>query len=487
LVSFSFFVTENRTRHMPRGNKQAARYARNNRAKKGKRDRAHLSVGRCLAKGGHKHKRAAHMAKPAAKGATGRANADGGGDDDMVQSAFEALPCEIVVAILDHLPPRDVAAVASTDSALYAIARPSLDRSLADVLSAAGVVVDRDPVAHFAALHNAIARDDPTTVLAILKAGIISSVDDQMPSVDFLGHHATPVTIVFGIGFGDVMIGDCIPGTHRTWRGHALTDPHNVDSWRRTDRDISTMPLLSVSLVDDVPMATPLIKAVRYGSRRVVRALLAIGARAAPSLETLLACALDRLCDCAAGLIDHHMTTKGCNAQGAWGTLEKRDTDVVAIVGDLLATFERARPTLGIFDLNPLSVLRCVISPHRSDGFVPPVATLVEMLMAAGYSPDDPLSLICTGRLRPSQICETQHATSPGKIHTWSDGARLIESDEIAALRHCQAQATERQAAQESYEMTASSGGSYRRAELDNLAMMLDLYGSFDRASSRQA
>lgn len=118
--------------------------------------------------------------------------------------AFAGLPYEIVVAVVDRLCPRDAAAAAASGTLLPVAAREALAKRLSSALARAGInpqddAKSADVVAHYVALRNAIAYDDPATVAAVLRAGVVPSPDAQTPPVESMGYWATSATAAFGV------------------------------------------------------------------------------------------------------------------------------------------------------------------------------------------------------------------------------------------------------------------------------------------------
>lgn len=85
---------------------------------------------------------------------------------------------------------------------------------------------------------------------------------------------------------------------------------------------------------------------------------MAAGARPRPSVETPLACAIDRLVYRTVLVVQRRRGSTAGHVFPAWGTPEHRGVDGPGIVDDLLAAFARTPPPLDALDVNPLSVLR---------------------------------------------------------------------------------------------------------------------------------
>lgn len=323
-------------------------------------------------------------------------------------SPFLLLPYEIVVEIVGHLCLRDAAAAAASGTPLADAAHEVLDKRLASALAAAGIntqgnIRKDDVAAHYVALHNAIARDDPATVAAVLRAGVVPSPDAQMPPIEFMAYWATSVIATFGVA-----------GDGYVWGAPALDmarhvpcrvpGPDGVIPYELSD-DLGASRVLAVSLPRNALPHTPLVKAIRCGSRRVVRTLLAAGARPHPSVETLLACAIDRLVYRSVLMVRRRQGSTAGRVFPAWDTPEHRDVDGPGIVDDLLAAFARTPPPLDALDVNPLTVLRGALGwasiayrwdqvGEPSDGPLSRVTRALSSLLAAGYSPDERMSLV---------------------------------------------------------------------------------------------
>ncbi|AGO84702.1 hypothetical protein psal_cds_725 [Pandoravirus salinus] len=328
--------------------------------------------------------------------------------------SFTDLPYEIVVAIVGRMCLPDTAAAAASGALLAVAAREALAKRLASALVAAGIKPcddaandgDDGVIAHYVALHNAIALDDPMTAAAVLGAGVITSLDAPMPSIETVPPWVQPVVAVFAVT-GDHQVCTALRPTKPTrFLPCHLPNRTGAVSYQLND-DREATRVWSAFLPRGALQQTPLVQAVRCASRRVVRALLAAGARTHPSPEALLACAMDRLADDTVLLVRHRR--RGGDGQvGGNITLDApqhRAIDGPGIVDDLLRAFPRTPPPIGPLDVNPLSCLRGALywaknayrwdqREERADGPLSRFKRVVSALLAAGYSPDERISLI---------------------------------------------------------------------------------------------
>nr|UDO47394.1 hypothetical protein [Pandoravirus massiliensis] len=330
-------------------------------------------------------------------------------EDQPAWSLFADMPYEIAVLIVDRLRPRDVAAAAESGAVLAVAAREALAKRLASALAQAGIdqrdsAKHADTAAHYVALHNAIACDDPVTLVAVMRAGVVPSPDAQIPPIEFMAYWATSVTATFGVtGDGHVLGAPALDtACHVPCR---VPGPDGIVPYELGD-DLGASRVLAAPLPRHALPHTPLIKAIRCGSRRVVRALLAAGARPYPSVETLLACVIDRLVYGTVLVVRYRQgSTAGQSRFPLWEAPEHREVDGPGIIDDLLRAFARTPPPLDNLDVNPLSVLRGALGwaanayrwdqvEEPSDGPLSRVTRALSSLIAAGYSPDERISFL---------------------------------------------------------------------------------------------
>lgn len=333
--------------------------------------------------------------------------ADALGDRPERRSPFTRLPYEIVVVVVGCLCLRDTAAAAASGALLAVAAREALDKRLASALVAAGINLHGngggDVLAHYAAMHDAIAYDDPVTVAAVLRAGVITSPDEPMPPIEIVSPWVASVAAVFALT-GDHHACAAPPSGPTRFMTCRMPDRRGTVSYQLDD-DLGSARVSAVFLPRGPLQQTPLVKAVRCASRRVVRTLLAAGARPHPSPETLLACAMDRLVDDAVLVVRRRREGVGVRADDLWDASQRRAIDGPGIVDDLLAAFARTSSPLGPLDINPLSCLRGALYwakkaypwnqlEEPTDGPLSRFARALSALLAAGYSPDERVSLI---------------------------------------------------------------------------------------------
>lgn len=340
-----------------------------------------------------------------------RGETDGPGDRPERRSTwspFTRLPYEIVVAVVGCLCLRDTAAAAASGARLAVAAREALDKRLVSMLVAAGIDPHDnggggDVLAHYAALHNAIAYDDPVTVAAVLRAGVIASLDAPMPLIEVVSPWVPSVAAVFALTGDHHVCAAPPPSPARFMTCRMPSRDGNVPY--QLDDDLGAARVSAVFLPRGPIQQTPLVKAVRCASRRVVRTLLSAGARPYPSPETLLACAMDRLVDDAVLVVRRRHVSVGARVDDLWDAPQCRTIDGPGIVGDLLVAFARTPPPLGPLDVNPLSCLRGTLYwakkaypwnqlEEPTDGPLSRFARALSALLAAGYSPDERVSLI---------------------------------------------------------------------------------------------
>lgn len=235
---------------------------------------------------------------------------------------------------------------------------------------------------------NALSRDDPDMLRAVALG------DCPLLAVGSLCRLATPVTCVFALGLGGVV-------------GRAGATAIIVRTPRRDgtiaydleDDAGGALSPLCLPLPRCASGESPLTRAVACGSRRCVKALVDAGARAEPSIEALLAVALDRLFWDAVAAVDCRSQSLPPCATTMWERRVDRVVDPVVVLGDLLVAFPRSAP-LHPLDANPLSVLRAVVSggdflrrsgvdARASTPLCERVACAADMLLRAGYTPDE--------------------------------------------------------------------------------------------------
>ncbi|AGO84657.1 hypothetical protein psal_cds_701 [Pandoravirus salinus] len=299
------------------------------------------------------------------------------------------------------------------------------------------------------AINNALSKDDPDGLQ------IVAARDCLLPAVDVLCEWMTPVTCVFALGYGGI-VGRAGPDSI------IVRTPcrDGTIAYNPKDDASNALSSLGIPLARGALAESTLTRAVACGSRRCIRALVDAGARPNPSIEALVAVALDRLFWDAVAVVDCHKRTASHPCTVTWNRHVDRAIDGVSILGDLLAAFPRSA-ALHPLDVNPLTVLRTVVAGgDRLGGVTTTSSTLVplykrvdravEMLLRAGYSPDEPLAHI---PLRPSlygaRPCHGEMAESTVDGHLNPDGGSLCAAREsLAAYRTRLVATTERQATQ---------------------------------------
>jgi hypothetical protein len=244
-------------------------------------------------------------------------------------------------------------------------------------------------------ISNALARDEPRMML---------DHRDIMPDLSVstaaaLHRFGSPVACVF-VSWGTATAARLKSGAI-VIRG---LGPDGIPDYRVGD-DVAGFPLAASNGCRLPCVTDPLTRAVDYGSRRCVQALVQSGAQPAPSIEALLVVALDRLLwesvivvDCQTG---HGLSN---DVPIEWGPPTSRAVDLAGIVGDLLKAFARSSP-ISHLDMNPLSALRATVSSNDRLGRVSPIGSInstarlvgqirqtVDALLRAGYSPDEPVA-----------------------------------------------------------------------------------------------
>lgn len=251
---------------------------------------------------------------------------------------------------------------------------------------------DDDLVDRLVRASNALSRDDPEMLRSV------GLGDWPLLAVGSLCRVATPVTCVFVLGLGGVVgRAGATAIVVRTPRRDG-TIAYNAE-----DDAGGALSPLCLPLARCAAGESPLTRAVACGSRRCVKTLVDAGVRAEPSIEALLAVALDRLFWDAVAAVDCCSQSLPPCATTTWDRRVDRAVDPVAVLGDLLDAFPRS-VLLHPLDVNPLSVLRAVVSggdflrgsAHRraSTPLCERVARAVDMLLRAGYTPDERVACV---------------------------------------------------------------------------------------------
>lgn len=325
-------------------------------------------------------------ARPKKRARTSAYEAPSYASEMLPDCAIGLLPAEVLEAILDWLAPRDLAAVAASGAPLCNASRAMLARRLARALAITGVYdVEYDPLGALVVLHNAISRDDPITTKAIVRAGLVRSLDEPLPPIKSMLEWDTPIVAAFYLdNDGAMERGDSGP-----WE----KDNGNRDY--KIELDVSTSTSSTLRSWRVLPH-TPLVRAIQCGARKCVRVLLAAGARPHPSPEALLGCALDRIFHTHVAIAESHCRNRDYwHWDKTWAPQPHRSTDRVGIVEDLVAAFGRTPPPLPLLDDNPLSALRygALVSCRRGHGTAATnLERVLRALLRAGYSPDERMS-----------------------------------------------------------------------------------------------
>ncbi|WBR14848.1 hypothetical protein pkur_cds_674 [Pandoravirus kuranda] len=296
--------------------------------------------------------------------------------------AISVLPPEMLAEIVRRLSLADLAATAASGAPLASAAQAALARNLKRSLDVAGVGdANGDPMGAVAVMYNAIGHDDASTLKAILTAGLVREIDEPLPSMTAMELWKTPIVAVFHIRDDDII--EC-PKSVR-WKRADYQARRLYD----TAHDVGAMPFRNTCRT--LPQ-TPLVRAIRCGSRRCVRTLLAAGARPHPSPEALLGVALERILLTRVAIAERHLSPRWPHGR-VWLPLPDRRTDRLGIIEDLTATFTRTPPPLHLLDTNPLSMLRyganvCVGKDDEYDD----LPRAIGAILGAGYSPDEPVS-----------------------------------------------------------------------------------------------
>ncbi|AJF97675.1 hypothetical protein TW95_gp0941 [Pandoravirus inopinatum] len=263
-----------------------------------------------------------------------------------------------------------------------------------------------DLVDRLVRMSNALSRDDANA----LEANHVH--DCPLPSVHVLSRWTAPVAHVFAVGHGGIV-------GRAGANSIVVRTPHRNGAIAYDPRDDmgTTLCPLGLPLARHAHGESSLTRAVACGSRQCLGVLLRDGARADPSTEALLAVALDRLFWNTVVVVDWHGADP-LSCPLAWGARVDRPVDPVTVLGDLLAALPRS-PSLHPLDVNPLSVLRAVVSRggHTAYGansadLCDRVARAVDMLLRAGYSPDEPVAHLpqkasLYGRLPHGQVADS--------------------------------------------------------------------------------
>lgn len=296
--------------------------------------------------------------------------------------AINVLPAEMLSEIVQRLPLADLAATAASGAPLASAAQAVLARNLERSLDVAGVRdVNSDPMGAVAVMYNAIGHDDAATLKAILTAGLVRAIDEPLPPMTVMKSWETPIVAVYHLHDRDTI--ECPDSVCR--RGTDYRATHLCD----TAHDVGMMPFRNTCRT--LPQ-TPLVRAIRCGSRRCVRTLLAAGARPHPSPEALLGVALERLFLTHVAIAERHRSPRWPYKR-VWLPLPDRRTDRLGIIEDLTATFTRTPPPLHLLDTNPLSLLRYSANARAGKGDeYDDLPRALGAILGAGYSPDEPVS-----------------------------------------------------------------------------------------------
>lgn len=349
--------------------------------------------------------------------------------------AVGVLPAEMLSEIVRRLPLADLAATAASGAPLASAAQAALARNLERSLGVAGVRdVNGDPMGAVAVMYNAIGHDDAATLKAILTAGLVREIDEPLPPMTVMELWETPIVAVFHIHNDDIV--EC-PGSVR-WKRADYQARRLYD----TARNVGMMPFCNTCRT--LPQ-TPLVRAIRCGSRRCVRTLLAAGARPQPPPEALLGVALERILLTHVAIAERHQSPRW-PYERVWLPCPNRRTDRLGIVEDLVATFTRTPPPLHLLDTNPLSMLRyganeCVGKDNEYDD----LPRALGAILGAGYSSDEPVSQLPLPHV-PAYRLWWAHTISPCGAY----GARHRPAKprtETGPTREALATTTERQAA----------------------------------------
>lgn len=323
---------------------------------------------------------------------------------------MEVLPLELVQRILSApgLLRRDVAAAAQTGEPLTDAARDLLMRGLNARAGAMGVGPTTDFLGWMILFNNCIVEDDAEGLKALLvESGM--SPDSVLPMPDVLCIYAESTTLAY-LCIGDLAVIPTDDVNQRAYGMMGLVDTNPLS------------PTCDVAFLNRPhyatfrPMAnTMVVRAIDCGAVRALRVLLAAGASAKPSPEALLVRALSHMWVGVRVLPvrDRSPYVYDSATDDMRTNLPKRAPDHAGIVAALTGAFVGSR-TLAPPDTNPLSALRLLTgtsflfgypSDHaaRTDVEVSAlvkqehhqfdlVQRVLQILLAAGYSPDGPIS-----------------------------------------------------------------------------------------------
>ncbi|AVK75390.1 hypothetical protein pqer_cds_968 [Pandoravirus quercus] len=330
---------------------------------------------------------------------------------ESMVSLIESLPPEVVemIAASRGLSARDVAALYAASRRLAAAATGPLAQRRAEFMGPGAPCGDY--AGCMATLLAAIARDDSAAVRRVLQSRVIGLDDLLDPSADTL--YGNPLTVVTTkepadgrLGFGSIEIALRTNSIGRSYAGGRLL------SSPRFGEDLGQRGW---------NYATPLALAVIAKAPDVVRELAAAGAQPWPSVESLLERALNRPFDerlFALGVdmtryesmnalieaqvneaiqLDNDEPLPRVEQLGPHATVLIREADTPAVVRAIVESYPRSvRFHHG--DANPLTVLRLfALESLNEPRFSPPnptaieamLAPLIDVLLEAGYSPDE--------------------------------------------------------------------------------------------------
>lgn len=343
------------------------------------------------------------------------------GHGRLPQSLLENLPVEVVEAIASArgLSARDLIALYATSPLLAAaVARPLAERAAVVRAYAEPGAPCGDYAGCLATLVTAIARDDPTAVGNVLDTGVVRVGDLVDPSIaQIYGNPSTDMVAVAG----DQRLTSLLPVAFPGRLGGASP---NVPTFRYGAE--STFGLRR--LPRGSPYTTPLGLAASAKSVDTVRALVAAGAQPWPSIEAVLARALDApladqvvassrllvgpgaaaqrysneprmLREAAAEARARGLTKEEVEGPNPTVSLAVRRASTADVVRALTAAYRRSA-RLDPDDANPLTVLReqaaATIGPRAlelGNGAAEAVRIALEpiigALLDAGYSPDE--------------------------------------------------------------------------------------------------
>lgn len=335
-------------------------------------------------------------------------------ESETERASLGDLPVELLEYVLKQpvLDLRDLGACALVSGHLALVGAHLLRRHVEQAALRAGLGADTDRTEWLVALNNAIAVDDPVMTKVALVLGRIAP-DEPMPFAPALARWCTPVTFCF-LRWGDNIL--------------VATGTSGAMQCERLDPEYNYGPLHDVSLLSAAGRYhrstcdhfTPLVRAIDCAAPRALAVLLAAfgpASRPCHSTEFLLERLLDRYWTG----VDVHIARRSManlpdcferGARGRWAPLQNRHPDCARMVAIVLRALKRS-PTIGSMDVHPLYAARNVIrwpglsrfSTHRPlsitghDGdvdvlekHVRDTQAVVGALLAAGYSPDEPVS-----------------------------------------------------------------------------------------------